>query len=355
MQGLSRDDSVTALRGRISATGKAGLRRCCLRRAALPCAIFGILGLATVPGALPNDKTKLPWPQLSTSHGPIKSGGEISEEIKGSIDILLTDMPLTDDELKQARELRGVNLLHVATAVTGIVPCYNLDGIKEPINFSPAVLAAIFLGKITKWSDPAIVALNPSSHLPASEIVLVGHGQEDGSTYAWTDYLSKTSAAWRRSVGKVRSLLDLPILLRASTQEETADLVKRTPNSLSYVELWAAKGNGTPFGRIRNHVGRYIAASSESTAAAAQTASRAIGNDFRASITDTTGSDDYPIASFTWVVIPDKFEDDEKRAVVLSFLRFLLTDGQSSPEAMNLGRLPRTIADREIQMLSSVK
>ena len=112
-----------------------------------------------------------------------------------------------------------------------------------------------------------------------------------------------------------------------------ADLVKRTPNSLSYVELWAAKGSGTQFGRVRNRCGRYILASPASATAAAQTASADIGNDFRASITDTAGSDDYPIVSFTWVVIPNKFDDNEKRAAVLSFLRFVLTDGQGSPES----------------------
>jgi phosphate transport system substrate-binding protein len=263
-------------------------------------------------------------------------------------------MPMTDDELRQARELRGVNLLHVATAVTGIVPCYSVEGLKEPINFSGAVLSAIFLGRITRWNDPAILALNPTSHLPAAEIILVGHAQEDGSTYAWTDFLTKTSPEWQRAVGRVRWLFNRPALLRGQTQEEIADLVKRTPNSLSYVALWAAKGSSTQFGRIRNLSGSYIPASPTSTTAAAQTASAAIGDDFRASITNTAGSDDYPVASFTWVVIPDKFGDSEKRTVVVSFLKFVLTDGQASPEPMYLGRLPRTVADREIQMLSSV-
>ncbi len=175
---------------------------------------------------------------------------------------------MTDDELRQAHELRGVNLLHVATAVTGIVPCYNIESIKEPLNFSPATLSAMFLGRITKWNDPAIVALNPSSRLPSSEIIIIGHAQEDGSTYAWTDFLSKTSVDWQRSVGKVRSLFARPVLLRGQTQEDVADLVKRTPNSIGYVELWAAKGSGTQCGRVKNRSGRYIGASAASIAAA---------------------------------------------------------------------------------------
>lgn len=324
-------------------------------RAAIRGALLSLTcALAVVSRALPFDTTKPQWPQLSTSHGPIKSGGTIKEEIQGRIDLLLTDMPMTDDELRQAREARGVKLLHVATAVTGVVPCYNIEGTKEPLNFSAAILAGIFLGKITKWNDPAIAALNPASHLPATEIILVGHAQEDGSTYAWTDFLSKTSPEWLKSVGRVRSLFRQPVLLNARTQEDVADLVKRTPNSMSYVELWAAKASATQFGRIKNRSERCIGASPASTTAAAQTASAGIINDFRASITDTPGSDDYPVASFTWVVIPDRFGDTEKRTVVLSFLKFVLTDGQASPESMHLGRLPRSIADRELEMLASV-
>lgn len=325
------------------------------RGAALRGAVLTVTcALALVSRALPFDTTKPQWPQLSTSHGPVKSGGTIKEEIQGSIDLLLTDMPMTDDELRQARNARGVNLLHVATAVTGVVPCYNIEGTKEPLNFSASVLAGIFLGKITKWNDPAITGLNPTAHLPATEITLVGHAQEDGSTYAWTDFLSKTSPEWKRSVGRVRSLFGQPVLLRGRTQEEVADLVKRTPNSMSYVELWAAEDSATQFGRIKNRSGRCIGASPASTTAAARTASTGIVNDFRASITDTTGSEDYPVASFTWVVIPDRFGDSEKRSVVLSFLKFVLTDGQASPESEHLGRLPRSVADRELQMLSSV-
>jgi hypothetical protein len=193
---------------------------------------FGVLALLISLDASPFDKTPPQWPQLSTSHGPIKSGGTIKEAIQGSIDLLLTDMPMTDAELQQVHDMRGVRLLHVATAVTAVVPCYNLSGLKAPLNFSADTLAAIFLGKITKWNDPAILALNPSSHLPAADIIVIGHAMEDGSTYAWTDFLSKTNTDWRRSIGRVRSLVALPALARAQTSEDLAELVKHTPNSI---------------------------------------------------------------------------------------------------------------------------
>ena len=219
---------------------------------------FGVLALLFSLDASPFDKTPPQWPQLSTSHGPIKSGGTIKEAIQGSIDLLLTDMPMTDAELQQVHDMRGVRLLHVATAVTAVVPCYNLGGLKAHLNFSADTLAAIFLGKITKWNDPAILALNPSAHLPAADIIVIGHAMEDGSTYAWTDFLSKTNTDWRRSIGRVRSLVALPALARGQTSEDLAELVKHTPNSISYTELWAAKGQSVQIGRVKNRSGNCI-------------------------------------------------------------------------------------------------
>jgi len=199
---------------------------------------FGVLALLISLDASPFDKTPPQWPQLSTSHGPIKSGGTIKEAIQGSIDLLLTDMPMTDAELQQVHDMRGVRLLHVATAVTAVVPCYNLSGLKAPLNFSADTLAAIFLGKITKWNDPAILALNPSSHLPAADIIVIGHAMEDGSTYAWTDFLSKTNTDWRRFNRPSAITSGATGSGACSNFRRPRELVKHTPNSISYTELW---------------------------------------------------------------------------------------------------------------------
>lgn len=305
--------------------------------------------------AAPYDKTPPPRPQLSTSHGPIKSEGAIKEEIQGSIDVLLTDMPLTDAELQRAHESRGMRLLHIATAVTAVVPCYNVSGLAKPLNFSSDTLAAIFLGKIMKWNDPAIQALNPSFHLPADDIIIIGHTGEDGSTYAWTDFLSKTNIEWQHSVGRVRSIVALPALARAPTAKALAELVKHTPNSITYTEFWATKGLNLQIGRVKNRSGNYIEPSSSSITAAALTASAEISDEFRASITDTSGPTDYPIASFTWIVIPDRFGDPAKQSRVLSLLKWVLTDGQNAPDSMRLGRLPRSVAEREIRLIESLQ
>jgi phosphate transport system substrate-binding protein len=310
--------------------------------------------LATLRAA-PFDGTRPQWPQLLTNHGPIKSGGTIREEIQGSIDMLLTDMPMTDAEMQLVYDTRGVHLLHVATAVTAVVPWYNVRGLRSPLNFGAHTLAAIFRGKIVKWNDPAIKALNPLSQLPAEDIVVIGHANEDGSTYALSDFLSKTDPEWRRSVGRVRLLTSPVATARDQSPEDIASLLKQTPNSISYMELWAAKGQGLDIGNVRNRSGRYVAASPASAAAAAQSANIRVGQDFRTSITDPVGDQDYPIASFTWVVVPSVFPDSETRGVVTSFLKWVLTEGQDSLEAMQFGRLPPPVANREIKTLDTSK
>jgi phosphate transport system substrate-binding protein len=312
---------------------------------------FGALAILISLHASPFDKT----PPLSTNHGPIKSGGTIKEAIQGSIDMFLTDMPMTDAELHQVQNARGIRLLHIATAVTAVVPCYNVAALKEPLNFSADTLAAIFLGKITKWNDPAIRVLNPSSPLPATGIIIIGHAVEDGSTYALTDFLTKTNADWRRSVGRARSLAALPALASGEDAERIVELVKRTPNSIGYMELWVAKGQDLQIGRVKNRAGLFVDASPASASAAAFTASSEIHDDFRASLTDASGPHDYPIASFTWIVIPNIFEDSEKQATVISFLKWALTDGQRSPESMHLGRLPTPVVEREIHLIEALQ
>jgi phosphate transport system substrate-binding protein len=197
--------------------------------------------------------------------------------------------------------------------------------------------------------------LNPSAHLPADDIIVVGHAGEDGSTYVWTDFLSKTNTDWQRSVGRVRSLVTSPALARAQTAQALAELIKHTPNSITYTELSATKGLNVQIGRVKNRSGNCIEPSSASVAAAALTASPEIRDDFRASITDTSGPRDYPIASFTWIVIPDKFGDSAKQSRVISLLKWVLTDGQSSPDSMSLGRLPRSVAEREIRLIESLQ
>ncbi len=348
----SDDDLMTALRGKLIECKECqpvlNSRKACI-------SLIYVIATVTIHHAAPLDGTRLKFPQLSTSHGPIKSGGTIKEEIEDNLDMLLTDMPMTDAEMQLVYDARGEHLLHVATAVTAVVPCYSVSGLVEPLNFSAATLAAILLGKITRWNDPAIAALNRSARLPSSGIIVIGHAIEDGSTYALTDFLSKSNAEWRQSIGRVRSLAKQPARLRGQAPEDLAVLVKQTPNSIALTELWAAKGQNLQIGRVRNRSGHYIDPSPASMTSAALSAAAEIHDDFRVSITDSKGATDYPISSFTWVVIPARFPDSEKRSVVTSFLKWVITDGQSSLESTQLGRLPSAIADREIRLIDSLR
>lgn len=315
----------------------------------------GAIALATALHPAPSDGMRPRLPDLLTKDGPVKWAGSIREEIQGGVDILLTGMPMTGAEIQLAYDARGVHLLHIATAVTAIVPCYNLSGLQAPLNFSARVLARIFLGKITKWNDPAIAALNRSAHLPAAGIVLIGHAGEDGSTYAWTDFLSQTDAGWRQSIGRVRSLAAQPAPWRGRNPEDVAAAVERVPNSIAFTELWAAKGRHLQIGRVRNRSGNFIEASPASMSAAAGSAAGSMLNDFRTSIADTGGAADYPISSLTWIVVPDPFPNSEKRSAVTSFLKWVLTDGQNSLESAHLGRLPSQVCEREIRLVDAVR
>lgn len=315
---------------------------------------FGMAGLAgTIAGF---DTPKNQWPQLFTSHGqPLNITGSIQEAIQGAIDFLITGIPMDDDELRQVYKARGVNLIHVATAITAAVPCYNVKGIDAPLSFSADALSGIFLGRIRKWNDPALTALNPGIKLPDAEIIVIGHMGEDGSTYAWNDFLSKTNREWRNTIGNARALLKPAALARGESEDEVAVLVGRTPNSFGYVELWSAKNHKIQIGRVRNRSGRYVEPSTESLSAAAMTATPEILRDVRSSITNTSGPGDYPISILTWIVVPDAVPDSERRSLVLSFLRWILTEGQRTPASTFHGRLPHTVITRELHVIESLR
>lgn len=190
-------------------------------------AISGMAGL--VVGF---DTPKAQWPKLFTNQGePVKVAESIQESIRGSVDLLVTGIPMTDGELRQVYKVRGVRLLHIATAVTAAVPCFHIDGIDRPLNFSAETLSGIFLGNITNWNDPALAAQNPDVKLPSAGIVVIGHAGEDGSTYAWSDFLSNANREWRESVGNVRTLSKPSVPVRGKSEDDVAVLVWQTPNS----------------------------------------------------------------------------------------------------------------------------
>jgi len=222
------------------------------------------------------------------------------------------------------------------------------------LNFTPEAIAGIFLGKITKWNDPAIAGANAGVKLPGNDIVVVHRSDGSGTSYIWTDYLSKVSDDWKNKVGKGTSV-NWPVGLGGKGNEGVAGLIKQTPNSFGYVELIYAIQNNMPYGRVKNSSGAFIKADLASVTAAAAGAAKDMPGDFRVSITNAPGKTAYPICSFTWLLIPEKFSDAAKRDAIKGFVSWMLTDGQNDAEALSYAKLPKEVVAKEKLALARVQ
>ena len=241
----------------------------------------------------------------------------------------------------------------IASVLGGVVPIYNLKNLTQDLKFTPEALAGIYLGKITKWNDPTIKGPNKSAHLPDADIVVIHRSDGSGTTYAWSDYLSKTSAEWKTSVGAGLTL-NWPVGTGVDYNEGVAATVQRTPNSIGYVELVYAIQHQLSFGAVRNASGEYIRADLESVAAAAD--SSLAGNSASpSSITNASGKDAYPIATFTFLLLPPQINDGRKKAALLELLQWVLTSGQKECSALGYAPLPHDLANRQWLALDSSK
>src|SRR5262250_1325544 len=218
---------------------------------------------------------------------------------------------MTDEQLGQAK----TKILHFPTVLGAVVGVYNLPGVTQEIKFTPESLAGIFLGKITKWSDPELKKANPGVNLPDKNIVVVHRSDGSGTTYVWTDYLGKVSPEWKSKVG-VNTSVNWPVGLGGKGNEGVSGLIKQTPNALGYVELIYAIQNKMGYGRVRNSSGAFVKADLGGVTAAAAGAAKEMPADFRVSITNAAGKDVYPISSFTWLLIPSKISDPVKKKAI---------------------------------------
>jgi phosphate transport system substrate-binding protein len=261
---------------------------------------------------------------------------------------------MTDEQLKAYQEKHGSGILHFPTVLGADVPAYNIPGVTGELNFTPDAIAGIFLGKITKWNDPAIAAANKGVNLPADDIVVVHRSDGSGTTYIWTDYLSRINEEWKTKVGKGTSV-NWPVGLGAKGNENVAGMIKQTPNSFGYVELIYAIQNNMPYGRVKNSSGAFIKADLASVTAAAAGAAKNMPDDFRVSITDAPGKTAYPISSFTWLLIPEKFSDAAKREAIKGFVKWMLADGQNYTEALSYAKLPKEVVAKETKALGNIQ
>jgi phosphate transport system substrate-binding protein len=276
-------------------------------------------------------------PDVELNYQSIGSGGGIRQFSDGTVDFGASDAPMKDSAIAAIKS----NVLHIPTVLGGDVPTYNLADVKATLRFTPDLLADIFLGKVTKWNDARIAAANPGVKLPDQDIVVVHRSDGSGTTFIWTDYLSKVSPEWQQKVGRGTSV-NWPVGLGGKGNEGVTATVQQTPGAIGYVELGYAMINKLPAGSVRNKAGKFIEASLETITAAAAGAMQTMGanTDFRVSITNPDGERAYPIASFTWFLLHKDYDDAAKTAALVKFVWWAETEGQTRAAPLGYAPLP---------------
>ena len=275
---------------------------------------------------------------VELNYQSIGSGGGIRQFSDKTVDFGGTDAPMTDSAITA---IQG-NVLHIPTVLGAVVATYNVAGVTGAVRFTPALLADIFLGKVTRWNDPRLAAANPGITLPAMDILVVHRSDGSGTTFVWTDYLSKVSPEWLRAVGRGTSV-QWPVGLGGRGNEGVAATVRQTPGAIGYVELGYAVINKIAFGQVQNRAGSFITPSLESVTAAAAGAMSSMGpdTDFRVSITDPAGADAYPVSSFTWLLLRKSYPAEPQARELLKFVWWAVTDGQPKAAPLGYAPLPR--------------
>lgn len=287
---------------------------------------------------------------VQINYQSIGSGGGIRQLVAGTVDFGASDGPMSDEQLAQAK----FKILHFPTVLGADVPTYNIPGVSGELNFTQKALAGIYLGTITKWNDPEIAKTNPGVSLPNSDIVVVHRSDGSGTTYIWTDFLSKASDDWKNKVGKGTSV-NWPVGLGGKGNEGVAGLVKQTPGSIGYVELIYAIQNNMPYGKVQNAAGKFVKADLAGVTAAASGAAKEMPEDFRVSITNAPGATAYPVSSFTWLLIPAQIQDAAKRDAIKGFLKWMLKEGQDYNEGLSYAKLPKPVVEKELKAISQIQ
>ena len=277
-------------------------------------------------------------PDVEINYQSIGSGGGIRQVLAGTVDFGASDGPMTDEQLSQAK----TKVLHVPTVLGAVVPAYNIPGVTAELKFTPEALAGIFLGKITSWNDPALTGANPGVNLPNQPIIVIHRSDGSGTTFIFTDYLSKVSSDWQSQVGKATSV-KWPVGLGGKGNEGVAGMIRQMQGGIGYIELIYAVQNNIPYGVVKNAGGNFVKASLESVTAAAGSV-KSMPADFRVSITNAPGKDAYPISSFTWLLIPAQSKDPAKGKILADFLNWMVDSGQKMTADLTYAPLPESVA-----------
>jgi phosphate transport system substrate-binding protein len=296
-----------------------------------------------------SDYNKL-HPNVQINYQPIGSGGGIRQLTNQTVFFGATDGPMTNDQLLAA----PAKILHFPTVLGAVLPIYNVPGVSAELKFSGPLLADIFLGKVTKWNDAALVKLNSGVNLPGTDITVVHRSDGSGTSYIWVDYLAKVSPEWKSKVG-VATSVNWPTGIGGKGNEGVAGLVTQTPGSVGYVELIYALQNKISYGMVQNLAGEFVKASEQSVTAAASAAAGKMPADFRVSITNAEGKGVYPISSFTWLLLYENPKDKAQAKVMLEFMNWALTEGQKSAGQLGYAPLPAEVVKLELTALNKVK
>jgi phosphate transport system substrate-binding protein len=285
-------------------------------------------------------------PDVHFSYLPSGSRTGIDMVSSGMADFGGTDVPLNE------REAIRVKVFQFATLLAAIVPVYNVPGVTQSLKFSPQALAGIYLGTVTRWDDPLISETNPDVPLPSNPITVIHTSEGRGSTFIWSDYLSRISPAWKNRVGRGLAVA-WPVGREADGNSNVARTIKSTPNSIGYVQVVYALQNQLRCGAVRNAAGNFVRPDPFTLQAAAAGSVRS-RTALRESITNSPGARSYPIASFTWILVPEKTESPLKRAALKDFLRWALTDGQTYAEEDGFTKLPRALVEQGLKEIEEM-
>ena len=285
---------------------------------------------------------------VQVNYASIGSGGGIAQVTKGLVDFGASDMPMTDDMLKSS----PVKLIHFPTVLGAVVPVFNVPGVSD-LRFSPDVLADIYLGKINNWNDSRIAKDNAGVHLPDQKIIVVHRSDGSGTSFIWTDYLSKVSSDWANGPGK-GTAPSWPVGVGGKGNEGVAGLVRQLPGAIGYVELIYALQNNISYGGIRNAAGNWVKGSIEGVTEAAASV-KSMPADFRVSITNAPGANSYPISSFTYLLIPVSGSNAANRAVLKDMLSWIVKSGESEVSALSYAPLPQSVVDKELKAIYTLK
>jgi phosphate transport system substrate-binding protein len=286
-------------------------------------------------------------PSVRFNYQSIGSGGGQKQILAQTVDFGASDGPMSDDNLAKAPG----KLLHIPTVAGADVVAYNLSG-NPALKLDADTIAGIFLGQIKKWNNPKITALNPGVTLPDQEIVVVHRSDGSGTTYIWTDYLSKISPEWKTKVGTNTSV-NWPTGIGGKGNEGVAGQIKQTPGALGYVELIYAVQNKMPYADVKNAAGEFVKPTLESVTAALATAD--IPDDFRFSMTNAPGKDAYPIAGATWLLVYQQQKDAAKGKKLVEFLKWSVTDGEKMAKDLQYAPLPESVQQRVLKRIGEIK